>query len=176
MKLKEEKIIEIPENVELRINGRQVEVVGVGGTISRDFSKAPLSIELEKNLVKVHAAWVRKKEAALVGTISSHIRNMIIGVTKGFTYRLKIVYSHFPISVKVDKRKIIIENFTGERKNRIVKIVGNTQVKVEGEDVVVSGINKEDVAQTAANIQQATRVKGKDPRVFLDGIYVYEKQ
>ena len=46
----------------------------------------------------------------------------------------------------------------------------------KGEDVVVSGHVKTDVMQTAANIELGTRVKGKDHRVFLDGIYAYEKK
>jgi large subunit ribosomal protein L6 len=48
-------------------------------------------------------------------------------------------------------------------------------VKIEPEDIIVEGVNLEDVSQTAANIEQATRIRRKDPRVFLDGIYVYEK-
>jgi large subunit ribosomal protein L6 len=48
-------------------------------------------------------------------------------------------------------------------------------VKIEPEDIIVEGVNLEDVSQTAANIEQATRVRKKDPRVFLDGIYVYER-
>jgi large subunit ribosomal protein L6 len=100
---------------------------------------------------------------------------MIAGVRKGFTNKLKIVFSHFPISVKVNDRTVLIENFTGERNPRKTKILGNTQVKVQTEDIIVQGINLEDVSQTAANIEQATKVKRKDPRVFLDGIYVYER-
>jgi large subunit ribosomal protein L6 len=69
----------------------------------------------------------------------------------------------------------LIENFTGERSPRKAKIAGDVQIKVQSEDVIVQGINLEDVSQTAANIEQATKVKKKDPRVFLDGIYVYEK-
>jgi large subunit ribosomal protein L6 len=69
----------------------------------------------------------------------------------------------------------LIENFTGERRPRRVKIIGDVQVKVETEDIVVEGINLESVSQTAANIEQGTKVKKKDPRVFLDGIYVYER-
>ena len=69
----------------------------------------------------------------------------------------------------------MIENFTGERSPRVVEIVGGTKVKVRGEDIIVQGTNIEDVSQTAANIQQATKIKRKDPRVFLDGIYVYER-
>jgi large subunit ribosomal protein L6 len=94
---------------------------------------------------------------------------------KGFTYKLKIVFSHFPISVKVKDKTVLIENFTGERNPRKARIVGDAQVRVESEDVVVQGINLEDVSQTAGNIEQATRVRRKDPRIFLDGIFVYEK-
>jgi len=71
---------------------------------------------------------------------------------------------------------VLIENFTGERRGRKAKIIGDVKVKVESEDVLVEGINLEDVSQTAANIEQATKVKKKDPRVFLDGIYVYERK
>ncbi|MEM2546448.1 MAG: 50S ribosomal protein L6, partial [Candidatus Bathyarchaeia archaeon] len=104
-----------------------------------------------------------------------HIKNMITGVSKGFTYKLKIVFSHFPISVKVQDKTVVIENFAGERGPRKAKIIGDVKVKVSSEDIIVQGIDLEAVSQTAANIEQATKVKGKDPRVFLDGIYIYER-
>lgn len=169
------KIIQAPDNVKVTIEGRKVTVEGANGTLVRDFSHASISIELEGKTVRVWAEWPRKKEAALVGTIYSHIQNMITGVRKGFTHKLKIVFSHFPISVKVKGKTVLIENFTGERSARKAKIMGDAQVKVRSEDVIVQGINLEDVSQTAANIEQATKVKRKDPRVFLDGIYVYER-
>ena len=100
---------------------------------------------------------------------------MITGVTKGYQYKLKIVFSHFPISVKVQGKEILIENFTGERRERRIKILGDAKIKIEPDDIIVEGVNLEDVSQTAANIEQATRVRGKDPRVFLDGLYVYER-
>jgi large subunit ribosomal protein L6 len=100
---------------------------------------------------------------------------MVTGVRKGFTYKLKIVFSHFPISVKIKDKTVLIENFTGERNPRKAKIVGNAKVKVQSEDIIVQDLNLESVSQTAANIEQATKVKKKDPRVFLDGIYVYER-
>ncbi len=169
------KIIQIPDDVEVTIEGKKVTVKGVKGTLTRDFSRIPISIELYGKTIRVWAEWPRKKEAALVGTIYSHIQNMITGVRKGFTYKLKIVFSHFPISIKVKDKTILVENFTGERSPRKVKIVGDVQVKVLSEDVIVQGINLEDVSQTAANIEQGTKVKKKDPRVFLDGVYVYEQ-
>lgn len=169
------KVVQVPDDVEVAIEGRKVTVKGVKGTLTRDFSHAPISMELNGKNIRVWAEWPRKKEAALVGTVCSHIQNMITGVRKGFTYKLKIVFSHFPISVKVKDKTILIENFTGERTARKARIMGDTQVKVQSEDIIVQGINLEDVSQTAANIEQATKVKRKDPRVFLDGIYVYEK-
>lgn len=171
----EEGAVEIPEGVEVAVEGKTVWVKGALGELKRDFSHAPVTIKRDAHKVRVEIAWPRKKEAALVGTICSHIKNMMIGVTKGFTYKLKIAFAHFPISVKIEGKTVKIENFTGERSPRIAKIIGNVKVAVEGDDVVVKGIAVEEVGQTASNIEQATKIKKKDPRVFLDGIYVYEK-
>jgi large subunit ribosomal protein L6 len=171
------KSIQVPDNVEINVEKRKVTVKGAKGTLTRDFSYVPISIGTEDDkTVRIWAEWPRKKEAALVGTVSSHIQNMITGVEKGFSYKLKIVFSHFPIAVKVTGRTILIENFTGERRGRKAKMIGDVTVEVQAEDIVVEGINLEDVSQTAANIEQATKVKKKDPRVFLDGIYVYERK
>jgi large subunit ribosomal protein L6 len=167
--------IQVPEDVTVSIASKVVSVNGEKGSLTRDFSFAPISIEAEGKEVRISAKWPRKKESALVGTIYSHINNMITGVTKGYTYKLKIVFSHFPISVKLQGRSILIENFTGERRARHINIIGDVKVKIEAEDIIVSGINLEDVSQTAANIEQATRVRNKDVRVFLDGLYIYER-
>ena len=169
------RIIQVPEGVAINLEGKKVTVKGAKGTLERDFSFIPISINADGNTVRVWAEWPRKKEAALVGTIHSHIQNMISGVQKGFTYKIKIVFSHFPISVKVQGKTVLIENFTGERRARKAKIIGDVKVKVEAEDVVVQGLNLEDVSQTAANIEQGTKVKRKDPRIFLDGLYVFER-
>ncbi|MEM1566371.1 MAG: 50S ribosomal protein L6 [Candidatus Bathyarchaeia archaeon] len=170
------RILQIPDDVEVTLEGKKVTVKGALGTLTRDFSYAPISMELHGKTLKIWANWPRKKESALVGTVYAHINNMITGVRKGFTYKLKIVFSHFPISVKVQGDTVLIENFTGERSPRKAKIVGNAKVKVSGDDVIVQGINLEEVSQTAANIEQATKVRRKDPRVFLDGIYLYERK
>lgn len=175
-RLTESRTIKIPENVTVNVKGKKVETMGEKGRVVRDFSHAPVSIELKDDSITVESQWPRKKEAALVGTICAHIKNMTIGVTEGFTYKLKIVFSHFPISVKVDQDKVVIDNFTGERSSRIAKIQGDTKITVQTEDIIVQGVNIEDVSQTAANIEQATKVKKKDPRVFLDGIYIYERE
>ena len=170
------KTIEVPDGVEVKVDGRLVWVKGEKGALTRDFSEAPVTIEFKGKEIRVQASWPRKKEAALVGTVSSHIQNMIKGVTKGHTYKLKIVFSHFPISVKVKDRMVSIENFTGERSPRWARVIGDVKISAKEDDVIVQGINLEDVSQTAANIEHATKIKRKDPRIFLDGVFVYEKK
>jgi large subunit ribosomal protein L6 len=167
--------IQIPDDVVVSIDGHKVTVRGSKATLIRDFSHAKVSLETNGKTVRVWAQWPRKKEASLIGTIESHIKNMIIGVTKGYTYKLKIVFSHFPITVKVQDRAVFVENFTGERRPRKAKILGDVKVKLETDDIIVQGTSLEDVSQTSANIEMMTRVTNKDPRVFLDGIYVFER-
>jgi large subunit ribosomal protein L6 len=167
--------VEIPEGVEGKLEGRTITIKGKKGELTRDFSHAPIRIRMDEKTLIVQVSWPRKKEAALVGTVCSHIQNMIKGVTQGFTYKLKTIFSHFPITVEIKGKTLTIKNFTGERNPRTAKIMGDTKVTVKGDDIIVQGINLEDVSQTAANIQNATKIKSKDPRVFLDGIYVFEK-
>ncbi|MDW8011140.1 MAG: 50S ribosomal protein L6, partial [Sulfolobales archaeon] len=101
--------------------------------------------------------------------------NAIDGVTRGYRYRLKIVYSHFPISVRVDGDRVVIENFIGEKAPRVARVVGDVKISVSKTDVVVEGCDLEAVSQTAANIEQATKIRKLDRRVFVDGIYIYER-
>jgi large subunit ribosomal protein L6 len=169
------RIIQIPEDVDLTLEGREVTAKGPKGSLTKDFHHAHVSMEVKGKTMRIWSEWPRKQEASLVGTVNSHVQNMIIGVTKGFTYKLKIVFSHFPISVKVKDKSVLIENFTGERNPRKAKIAGDAKVKVQTDDILVQNLDLDSVSQTAANIEQATKVKRKDPRVFLDGIYVYER-
>lgn len=168
--------VDVPDNVDVKIEGMKVIAKGPKGILEKDFSFAK-GIELVKENKKiiVRAYFPKRRTKALVGTIKAHIRNMIIGVTKGYRYKLKIIFSHFPVSVKVQGDKIIIENFLGEKAPRIAKVVGNVNVKVESDDIIVEGIDIEAVGQTAANIELATKISEFDRRVFVDGIYIYEK-
>ena len=170
--------IEVPEGVVVEIEGSsRIRVKGKLGQVMKDLSHANVKLELASNKIFVKLVGRGRRAKALIGTIRSIIENMIVGVTQGFTYKMKIVASHFPITVKVQGDTVYIENFIGERAPRIAKIVGEgTRVEVRGEDVIVKGVDKEAVGQTAANIEQATRVRRKDPRKFLDGIYIYEKK
>jgi large subunit ribosomal protein L6 len=167
--------LRVPEGVEVSVSDRAITVKGPKGTLTRDFSNAPVTIKLNGDEITIETSWPRKKEASLVGTIYSHIKNMMNGTLKGFTYKVKVIFAHFPVTVSVKGESVLIENFTGERSARIARIEGDTKVTVKGEDIIVQGISLEDVAQTAANLEQATKVKRKDPRIFLDGLFIFER-
>ncbi|MEM4369718.1 MAG: 50S ribosomal protein L6 [Desulfurococcaceae archaeon] len=170
--------VKIPENVSVQVEDSRVKVRGPKGELVKDFSHARrVYISVQEGYVVVEAYNADRSLKALVGTIAAHIENMITGVTKGFRYKLKVVYSHFPVSVVVDaKNKIVrIRNFLGEKADRVAKIYGNVTVRVEGHDVIVEGIDIEEVGLTAASIERATKIRDLDRRVFADGIYIYER-
>ena len=169
--------IEIPESVKIRRDENVIIVEGKTGIVKKDFTKIPTEILLEKNKITIKPPGKRRKDIAMINTVKSIISSMIKGSEIGFTYKLKIIFSHFPISVKVKGDKVFVENYFGERSARISQIIGSTtKVKINGEDVEVSGPSLEYVSQTASNIEKSTKIKNKDQRVFLDGVYLYSKQ
>jgi large subunit ribosomal protein L6 len=168
--------VEVPQEVRVTVNGLRVTVEGPKGKLERDFSHAKgVSIRQNENKVVVEAFNADRRKKALVGTIAAHIRNMITGVTKGYRYKLKIVFSHFPISVEVKGNQVIIKNFLGEKAPRRANILEGVSVKVVDRDIIVEGIDIEKVGQTTANIELATKIGEFDRRVFMDGIYIYER-
>ena len=168
--------IEIPSSVKLTQEGNTITVKGKAGSVRKDFTKLPatLSVKTDKLMIKPYGK--RKQDLAVANTGASIIRSMIKGADKGFTYKLKIIFAHFPISVKIKDKQVHVENFFGERSARVSTIVGDTKVTLAGEDVLVQGPSLEDVSQTAANIELSTKIKDKDQRVFLDGLYVFARE
>ena len=167
--------IEIPEGVSVSLSRDVFTARGPKGTVERKFWYPGIRIEVTEEKILVDAESSRKEQKAMVGTFTSHIKNLLIGVSEGFECKMTIVYAHFPMQVKVEGKTFIIGNFLGEKKPRVAKILGETKVKVSGSEVTVTGINKEDVGQTAANIEQKTKIKRFDPRTFQDGIYIVQK-
>lgn len=166
----------IPENVNVELLGNKVKVSGPKGSLEREFKLGEIKIEKKDSKIIVSSEQEKRKVKSLVGTTAAHIKNLIEGVTKGFTYKLKVVFSHFPIQVKVEKDKVLFLNFLGERTPRIAKIVGNAEVKVEGQDITVYGIDLEAVGQTASNLELATRRTGYDKKIFQDGCYIVSRE
>ncbi len=167
--------VEIPEGVTVGLKRHMLEVSGPLGRTFKSFRKIPVRLEVGDNRVLLKAAGFRKRDRSIMNTARSIIRNLCEGVVNGYTIKMRVVFAHFPITVKAEDGRVLIENFQGERAARVAKIEGSAKVIPKGEDVLVTGHVKTEVSQTAANIQLKTRVKDKDHRVFLDGIYITEE-
>uniref|UniRef100_A0A8C7TPI5 Large ribosomal subunit protein uL6 n=2 Tax=Oncorhynchus mykiss TaxID=8022 RepID=A0A8C7TPI5_ONCMY len=172
-----------PPTVEVRLKGRTVIVKGPRGVLRREFNHINLELSLlgkTHKKLRVDKWWGNRKELATVRTICSHVQNMIKGVTMGFRYKMRSVYAHFPINVVMQESGALVEirNFLGEKYIRRVRMRQGVSCAVSAaqkDELILEGNDIELVSNSAALIQQATTVKNKDIRKFLDGIYVSEK-
>lgn len=170
-----EKQVVLPEGVTGEVQGREVSLKGFGQESQRKFKAHNVSFKQENGNIAVIGNPGSRKMNAIVTTIASHINNMAKGLETEYVYKLTMVYSHFPMNVAIKGNVVEINNFTGEKKTRIAKIMQGATVTIKGKDVVVKSHNKETAGQTAANLESATKVKGKDKRIFQDGIFIVEK-
>ena len=170
-----ETAIEIPDEVSAEVSNLDLTVEGPNGSVTRTLWFPSVSVSVDDGEVVITTDADDAKTNATVGTFESHVSNMIHGVTEGWEYEMEVYYAHFPMQVDVDGDEVVIENFLGERSERRTPLRGDTEVQVDGEVVTLSGPSKEDVGQTAADIEQLTRVTDKDNRVFQDGVYITQK-
>jgi len=166
--------IPIPAGVEVKIEPANIIVKGPKGQVVRTF---PKDVEIKKVDSKIEVSTKYKTAAAraLVGTFVAHIKNMFTGVQNPFVYKLKIASIHFPITVTIQNGMILVSNFLGEKRARRAKIPAGAVVKIEGDFITVESPDVEIAGMTATRIELATRVRSRDRRTFLDGIYVIEK-
>jgi len=167
--------IKIPEGVDVEIDGARVIVKGAHGVNERKFELASLKLEKKNNEIIVGEKKATKKEKRRMNTIAAHIENMIKGIQEKFEYKLKICFSHFPITVEVKGNEAVIKNFLGEKVPRKAKIAKGAEVKVDKEIITITSNDIETAGQTAANLETATRIPNKDRRVFQDGIFITSK-
>jgi large subunit ribosomal protein L6 len=160
-------MVAIPEGVTVEISGRDVTARGPKGSVTRRFS-AIIKIEKKDNEIVVEGS---EKEKAYLGTVESLLNSMFTGVTAGFQKSLKVLYSHFPVTLEAKGDRVLIKNFIGEKHPRKARIMGDSKVEVKGQSITVSGPDKEAVGQTIANLKSAMKIGKKDPRVFQDGIF-----
>jgi len=180
-----EETLKIPDNVSVHIRSRVVTVEGPRGKLSKDLSHLSISFSRpEKNLIAIQLHHGGRKSIAALRTVRTLINNLIIGVTRGFLYKMRYVYAHFPIKVNADENKetglyeVEIRNFLGETIVRRVTCQPGVEVAISTnvkDEIQLFGNSVEGVSQSAADIQQICRVRNKDIRKFLDGIYVSER-
>jgi len=177
--------LDVPEGVTVGIKARVIKVTGPRGSLTKNVRHIDMDIrtvKVGKNKTKVIlTVWQGgRKHVACLNTIKSLINNMIIGVTKGFLYKMRAVYAHFPINAIIQEngRKLEIVNFLGEKAIRQVDMLDGVTIaesKAQKDELVLEGNDIENVSQSAASIQGSCRVRNKDIRKFLDGVYVSER-
>ncbi len=175
MKKDIEKIIEIPKGIEVGLNGGNIVVKSGEKETKRRIDLPNIEVKVEKDKIKISAKKATKRESKIIGTINAHINNMIKGMGDEFVYKMEICNVHFPMNVKVEGNKLIIKTFLGEKVDREAKILRDVKVEVKGKEITLSSFDREAAGQTAANIEKATKVTGRDRRIFQDGIFITEK-
>jgi len=181
--LQSDQSILIPSEVSVEVKSRIVTVKGKRGTLIRSFKHQNLNMRIvgKKNRrLVVSVYFATREQIAAIRTVLSHVKNMITGVTKGFEYKMRMVYAHFPINASptADGTELEIRNFLGEKVvRRVPMLKGVTVSRSEKmkDEIILTGNDIELVSQSAANIHQSCLVKNKDIRKFLDGIYVSER-
>jgi len=167
--------VRIPEGVKVNLEGTQILVTGPKGQLARSVRFPQVTVTSDGKEIVIATESNRKETTAMVGTFEAHAKNMCRGVSEGFEYRMKVVYSHFPIQLKLQGNRLEIANFLGEKKARYADITEGVTAKVANDEVVLTGIDREKVGNTAANIEHATHIRYRDPRVFQDGIYMVQR-
>ncbi|MCL5930118.1 MAG: 50S ribosomal protein L6 [Candidatus Thermoplasmatota archaeon] len=170
-----EKVIEIPKGVKVKLEGFAFEAQGPKGKVSKIFKNEYVTMELKDKNIRIYTKREKKTDIAVVGTWASIVNSAFIGVTKGFIYTMKIVYAHFPVKVTVKGNQVLLDNFLGEKSPRKITLGPETKVTVKGDLVTVEGSDLEATGNAAASIERMSKIKGFDPRVFQDGIYIVRK-
>lgn len=162
----------IPNGVNVEVKNNSIVVTGKGKTFEIPFDARLNAIKIENSEVtfKPIGRENKSKVACMRSTIA-HVKNAFKGIDTGFSKKLQVVYSHFPVSIEVKDKTAVIKNFLGEKVPRLAPIIGDSKVEVKSQDISISGSSKYAVGQTANNLMAATKIKSKDRRVFQDGIY-----
>jgi len=143
------KPIDIPNGVSVSVDGNVVTVKGPKGTLTREVHK-DMKVVVDGNVVKVERPSDEKLHRSLHGTTRSVIANMVSGVTEGFSKSLELVGVGYRVSKSGDK---IVLNVGYSHPVEIVPDKGIEFEVPSQTKIVVKGIDKELVGQTAAKIR-----------------------
>jgi len=187
--------IEIPEGVGVVVSGNDVEVKGNGKELKRSFDMGKVTVQVVDGRgegvvgkIVLEAKGASRRESKMIGTIWAHLKNMIKGAGEDFVYELEVCNVHFPMNVKVEPAsqesgvvsrescgKVVIKSFLGETTVREARIMDGAKVEIKGSKITVSSNDIEAAGQTAGNLEKATRLTGRDRRIFQDGIFITAK-
>lgn len=179
-KTKKEKVfedeLELPSEVSLVVEGDVIKLSARGKIFQTKFNNKVVKITQNQGKVVFKCLGkATRPKVACARSAKAHIKNMLAGAKQDFTKHLQVIYAHFPVSIEVKGKDVMIKNFLGEKLPRKAHIYGDVKVEVKGQDVFVKGHNRYAVGQTANNIVRATAIAQKDRRIFQDGIYLIEE-
>ncbi len=170
-----EKKIPVPEGISCEFKNKKIICKKDSVELSKELGNPGISIEVQDSFIILRAKKANKNEYKIINSYASHLQNIFAGLDEKFIYKLEACNVHFPMTMKLEGDKIVINNFLGEKIPRYAKILPNVDVQIKGSSIIVSSHDKDAAGQTMANIEKATNVKGRDRRVFQDGIFLVEK-
>ena len=167
--------IEIPEGVSVSVSGNGAVVKSGDKELKRSFDIGKVKVVVKDGKIVLTAKGATRRESKMIGTIWAHLKNMIKGVGEDYVYTLEVCNVHFPMNVKAEGDKVVIKSFLGETTERYSRIMPGANVEIKGNQITVSSHDIEAAGQTAANLEKATRLTGRDRRIFQDGIFITKK-
>jgi large subunit ribosomal protein L6 len=175
MKIDYDETIELPQGVAVTVDHGNIKVKGPKGESARRLVSPGVSIAAEGQKLMLKAKKATKREKKMLYTFMAHLKNMIRGVQQPWVYQLKLCSGHFPMTITVSGAKFSLKNFLGEKIPRECTIPQGVDVKVAGQEITVTSIDRELAGQTAGRLELLTFKANKDQRTFQDGIYITEK-
>lgn len=171
-----EQVVELPSGVTAEVSSKVLTIKGPKGEVSKLMKYPNVYVNVEGSEVKIGTERFTQRQKKIIFTFVAHTKNMVVGVTEGFEYSLKVVFSKFPVTVSLNGSTFEVKNLLGEKVPRKVNVpVNDVKVDIKGADITVSGIDKEKVGQVAASLEQSCRITHMDRRVIQDGIFITKK-
>ncbi|MFH1377180.1 MAG: 50S ribosomal protein L6 [Planctomycetota bacterium] len=147
------KPIVIPAGVQATVNGSDVSVKGPKGSLSQTVSGTiKVSVDDGGKKIIVERQGDERPERALHGLYRALINNMVKGVTAGYSKTLKVVGTGYRVQLQGNKLVLSV----GLNSKRPEEVVAPAGIKFDCPDqttIVISGIDKQLVGETAANVR-----------------------
>jgi large subunit ribosomal protein L6 len=167
------KLIEIPQEVTVEVNGRDIAVTGPKGTLSCKMERE-IGVKIEEGKVKVEVLAETKRSTALWGLTRALIANMVKGVVEGFEKKLELVGVGYRAKQISPTEIVLTVGFSHPVEFKSPKEIQLTVIDTT--HITVTGADKQVVGMVAANIRKVRKpepYKGKGIR--YEGEYVRRK-
>jgi large subunit ribosomal protein L6 len=169
------KDIEFPEGISAKLDNNLLTLSKGKANLSKDIFLPRVKPSLSANKLTFVSKKGNKNQLKQIMSLLAHIRNMILGMNNKFVYKMQECHVHFPMTLKVEKNRLVINNFLGERTPRYAEILPNVDVEIKGANITIRSHDKDAAGHTVSNFEKATKIKERDRRVFQDGLFLTEK-